>query len=131
VQQGAVVTTEVNAAAPPEHIGGALADGTYVLTAFNFYGPVPVPPATFQATVEKTGGAMSFLWNRPGEESRVSYTIMASGVALTMAETCRFSVPASAPQPPVTFEYTANPTGFRLYLEAKGGGEAEMVFTKK
>jgi hypothetical protein len=124
----AVVATSVGLALP-SGTGGAIADGTYHLTAATYYRGTDAGPAgpplteTWRTTIAFSGNTFALASRRnTGAEERISGATSTSGVALVFQEAC----PAPASRGP--FEYTA--TGAELVAYFPNDGRA-LRFTKQ
>ena len=134
-QQGTKLDVTGSKAAPPAATGGALADGTYVLTASKLYGSTvpdgPVPgfssPAT---TVQITGTTYDSIVTRTTGDVRTTSTLAVSGTNATLTQTCSFPLADGGLAAPAQGSYSVTGTGFIIYATTQRL-TAEQTFTKK
>jgi len=111
----------------PAPLGGDIADGTYVLTAFVVYGiDLGITDPFARVKVEISGGTWEFVESGPDEVDTPrtdTYTSSISGTQVTMTRSC----------PVVDMEtatFTAGPDELTLYVLDRGTTIAD-VFTKQ
>jgi hypothetical protein len=118
------ITTQQVASDPPAPTGGAIADGTYVLTSATIYtgpgGPVgPGGPA--QTTLRITGATVEVA--NAGDPPTRSITLVTSGTAFTSTDTCpdttvvRGSYSATATTFAVQLDGGTDDAGARMVVE--------------
>jgi hypothetical protein len=74
---------------PPALGGGAMADGNYVLTKYEWYSPNVLHTRSITLMVSGGGTAGQYLWTRDQDpEQRVNLSIATSGVQIAMRATC-------------------------------------------
>jgi hypothetical protein len=129
-QQGALVK---DVARPnddaPVATGGAVADGTYVLTAINVYGANMSLGLNLQITLEKNGNTLNTVSLQNGKEERRTATLMLAGTKATIVPTCRFPDPGTGANPE-TAEYSVTRNEYRV-LAQLGRATLEQVYTRK
>jgi hypothetical protein len=119
-----VVTPAAKTGALPAGKGGALANGTYRLTAVDLYGGVDFPRV--QATYELKNTLLANVSSFPdtGEISRDNLVVSVSGTSGTQTSACASSARSA-------FEYTATDTEIRFILESPtGAGGVVLTLTK-
>jgi hypothetical protein len=102
--------TDVIATAAPALSGGAMVDGTYVLTKYEWYTPNQIH--THVITLQVTGGgtAGAYLWQRDSEPvQHITLSIATSGAQIALRATC----PVGAD--PEWDQYGMTDTGLVLY----------------
>ena len=102
------VTGTCGTGAQPAGTGGTIADGTYVLTAqARYLGAGCTPGATFEATVQITGGCFQRVDGMGVNELRRSGNFTTSGNVITRDITCGAALPAAT--------YTATATQLTIF----------------
>jgi hypothetical protein len=112
------------AAAAPMPAGGAISDGTYVLTALTAYTGVGGPTGSLWLTASEvqtiSGTTMQQDGKINGQESRYTTRISTSGATISTSDTC--------PSPRMaTHGYTATATNLRIY-DTKAGYTLEQTY---
>jgi hypothetical protein len=136
-QLGAQVTGVSTKEPAPAPLGGAIVDGTYMLTSAKIHNPqlpegtqvTALGASTFEFTGDK---AVVVSTDDKGVVSRRNETYIPSGTSVDVTVTCSF-VPANADAgtPPIPAGYTSTPTTFTHYLKQPGGTIVEVVLTKQ
>lgn len=95
--------------------GGALADGTYLLTKRTTTGDLPDEnvPARITLRVSERGTTLEWISDRDGEDDRRTYRLLSAGTVLSLSRIC----PEPA-RPPSPFGYTATPTQLLIFGDA-------------
>jgi hypothetical protein len=109
-QIGLAVTATCATGAPPAALGGAIVDGTYVLTGTVLYGVCALPDLA-ETLVVSQGTVESLATSADGTATRrsLTYVIPAAGTVLTETQTCPSRVIASV-------RFSATPTTLTIYL---------------
>lgn len=113
--------------------GGALADGTYVMTSATAYGTKNADGATLEAigtaTIAVSGSTLQVvLLDDKGKVEHQTYTITLSGSAMTTTQTCRDPGKLEAAQ---TGQFTATPTTLHTIIPAGGTSTYDIVYTRQ
>jgi hypothetical protein len=123
---GAVIQPTVVAQSLPSGAGGAVAPGTYHLTAVTYYFGVDAgaaPTETWQEAISVNGVSFATVAVRnAGPEQRTSGAFVMNGSEVTFTESCPV---ASAHGP---FEYTATGSELAVYVAS---AKRALVFTKQ
>ncbi|HEY2406246.1 MAG TPA: hypothetical protein VGI10_09595 [Polyangiaceae bacterium] len=127
VDDAPLVTVQAEPAAAPAPTGGAIADGTYALSALTLYtgvnGTSASPPGSLSAVFEIANGVMQQVGIQNGVESRFTTNFSIAGSTLTTVDTC----PAPDSE---SLSFTGAPTEFRVY-QALAQGTLEQVYSKR
>jgi len=124
---GPGVVPRAVASAAPNPMGGAITDGTYVLSGIVLYtgpgGSTTAPNGTFSAVTQISGGKMLQVGTVNGTETRYASTFTTSGTTISTNDTC--------PSPKSeTHSFTASTTELRIY-DSAAGGTLEQAFSKR
>jgi hypothetical protein len=108
-QLGAAVVPACDAGSPPAATGGALVDGTYVLTESHFFGACS--QTQLAQTLVVSQGTVQSIATAAGSviQDSVTFTIGAGATTLVETETCPAHVVTSVP-------FTATPTTLTIFL---------------
>lgn len=124
---GPTVTPTAVASAGPSPAGGAITDGTYVLSTVTLYtgpgGSTIAPNGTFSGVIQISGSRMLQVGAINGAEQRYVSTFTTSGTSISTTDTC--PTPKSA-----TLSFSATATGLRIY-DSTIGGTLEQAFSKR
>lgn len=119
---GATISKVTHAGAAPTMTGGTIADGTYVLTAFDLYGGA-TGTSTHKMTLVLKGGDAVHVDSKDGAADKITYVkYTTSGSSFTMSTSCGGSGS-------VTVGYTATATTFMM--NSPGMTNEVLTYTKK
>jgi hypothetical protein len=117
------VTSTTSSAKVPTAAGGAIADGTYVLTSMTVYSALPIPGMTLSSLLQITGTTIQQVATVNGEEKRFTTSFSPAGASLAMMDIC--PTPKSG-----NYTFTATPTELRMYLSSPVG-KIEQTYAKR
>jgi hypothetical protein len=87
-QSGGTINDQLGTAAPTLN-GGALVDGRYVLTRYEWYTPNVLHSRSITMVISGGGAYATYLWNRDSDpEQRVNVAIATNGAQVAMHATC-------------------------------------------
>jgi len=109
-QLGAAVTPSCDPGAVPAPVGGAITDGTYLLTETHFHGDCSTDPLS-ETLVVSQGTVQSVATRADGREMRTSvkYLPGSNGTTLSATQTCPARIQT-------TLRYNATATTLTIYL---------------
>jgi hypothetical protein len=136
VQAGGLVHVDAASEPPPPPKGGAITDGTYVLTGLRFHSPdgADVPTNTSRATMVIAGRSVETVLHEAGTERREVLGLDTAGSTLSLSRTCLYDsnepVVDEAKLRTYPYDYTATPTTIVMSAPV-GSATMTIEYTKR